>query len=161
MERAFQMLTQVSGRAGRRQKQGKVLIQTNNPSHPLLEKVIQSDYVGFYDSEITERQFNNYPPFTRVIELTIKNESAELAQKAAQALAKPLADKLGRDRILGPEKALIEKIRNKYLYEIWIKLEKDKLNIKAAKTFLREQIMILQEQKEFKTVEVVVDVDAM
>jgi primosomal protein N' (replication factor Y) (superfamily II helicase) len=161
MERAFQMLTQVSGRAGRRQKQGKVLIQTNNPSHPLLEKVIQNDYVGFYDSEITERQFNNYPPFTRVIELTIKNESAELAQKAAQALAKPLADKLGRDRILGPEKALIEKIRNKYLYEIWIKLEKDKLNIKAAKTFLREQIMILQEQKEFKTVEVVVDVDAM
>jgi primosomal protein N' (replication factor Y) len=160
-ERAFQMLTQVSGRAGRREKKGRVLIQTGSPTHPLLEKVINNDYLGFYENEIVEREFNKYPPFTRVIEITIKHENPDTAKKAAEFLTKPLADKLGRDRVLGPEKALIEKIRNKFLYEIWLKLEKDRLNIKAAKVFLAEQIQLLQEQKEFKTVDVVVDVDAM
>ncbi|WP_337043182.1 replication restart helicase PriA [Emticicia sp. 17c] len=160
-ERAFQMLTQVSGRAGRRAKKGLVLIQTNNPQHNLLQKIVSSDYLGFYNEEIREREGYFYPPFTRLISITFKHEEEEKAEKAAHWLAEKLLEKLGKARVLGPEKALVERIRNKFLYDVLIKLEKDKLNIKAAKVFLREKIDELQQLKEHRDVDVVIDVDAI
>lgn len=160
-ERAFQMLTQVSGRAGRREKQGKVLIQTASPSNQLLQKVIKNDYWGFYQNEIQEREGYNYPPFTRIIEIIVKHPEQGIAQKAATVLAQKLATKMGKERVLGPEKAMVERVRNKFLFEIYLKLEKDKFNIKAAKSFLQEQIDELLYMKEFKAVSVVVDVDAV
>ncbi len=160
-ERAFQMLTQVSGRAGRRQKRGLVLIQTNNVTQSLLKKVVENDYLGFYNEEIRERESYLYPPYTRVISITIKHELKEKSEKAAQYLTNKLLEKLGKSRVLGPEKGMIERVRNKFLFEIVLKLEKDKLNIKAAKNYLKEQIEELYLMKEFRGVFVVVDVDAM
>lgn len=160
-ERAFQMLTQVSGRAGRRQKRGRVLIQTASPNHPLLKKIMDNDYHAFFDDEIIEREAHRYPPFTRVIKITTKHPEQAISLKAAETLAKDLTSRLGSERVLGPERAMVERIRNKFLFEIWLKLEKDKLNIKAAKDLLRERIDELITTKEFKLVNVVVDVDAI
>jgi primosomal protein N' (replication factor Y) len=160
-ERAFQMLTQVSGRAGRREKKGLVLIQTNNTNQSLLHKVVSNDYMGYYNEEIKEREGYFYPPFTRVISITVKHEEQDKAEKAARWLADKLLEKLGKARVLGPEKGMVERVRNKFLFDILLKLEKDKLNIKAAKVFLQEQIDAVMTQREFRGVFVVVDVDAV
>jgi primosomal protein N' (replication factor Y) len=160
-ERAFQMLTQVSGRAGRREKKGLVLIQTGNTQQSLLHKVVANDYTGYYNDEIKEREGYFYPPFTRVISITVKHEEQDKAEKAAHWLANKLLEKLGKARVLGPEKGMVERVRNKFLYDILLKLEKDKLNIKAAKVFLQEQIDTVMTQREFRGIYVVVDVDAV
>jgi primosomal protein N' (replication factor Y) len=160
-ERAFQMLTQVSGRAGRREKKGLVLIQTNNTQQSLLHKVVNNDYMGYYNDEIKEREGYFYPPFTRVISITVKHEEQDKAEKAAHWLANKLLEKLGKARVLGPEKGMVERVRNKFLFDILLKLEKDKLNIKAAKVFLQEQIDEVMLQREFRGIFVVVDVDAV
>jgi primosomal protein N' (replication factor Y) (superfamily II helicase) len=160
-ERAFQMLTQVAGRAGRRNKQGHVLIQTASPDHPLLKRIIENDYLGFYATEIGERKAYRYPPFTRIIKVTVKHLEQHISSKAADLLAQSLTQHLGSERVLGPEKAMVERVRNKFLFEIWLKLEKDKLNIKAAKDLLQQKIEDLLTTKEYKSVQVVVDVDAV
>lgn len=160
-ERAFQMLTQVSGRAGRRDTPGRVIIQTASPEHPLLKMVIENDYHTFFETEIKERQRYNYPPFTRVIKITTKHTEKHISLQAAQELARQLAQQMGSERVLGPERAMVERIRNKYLFEIWLKLEKDKLNIKAAKDLVRQKAEDLATDKRFKTVRVVINVDAL
>ena len=157
-ERAFQLLTQVAGRAGRRSTQGKVLIQTNNPAQKILTQIIENDYVGLYKDEIKEREDFQYPPFTRLIQLTIKHIDEPMAEKAAIALANKLSEKLSKQRVLGPEKPLVERIRNQFLFEVMIKLEKT-LNLKAAKEFIAEEVMNIRLSKDFKGVSVVVDVD--
>jgi primosomal protein N' (replication factor Y) len=160
-ERAFQMITQVSGRAGRRGEQGNVLIQTGNPNQEILKKIIENDYLGFYQEEIQERQAYHYPPFVRVISLTIKHVEQSKSEAAAQDLAKKLTAKLGKERILGPEKSLIERLRNQFLFDILIKLEKENLNLKAAKDFIKNCIDEIQLDKTHKGVDVVIDVDAV
>jgi primosomal protein N' (replication factor Y) len=157
-ERAFQMLTQVAGRAGRRATQGKVLIQTNNTTQKILKQIIDNDYEGLYRDEIKEREDFQYPPFTRIIQLTIKHFEQAIAEKAAIYLANLLAVKLSKQRILGPEKPLVERIRNQFLFEIMIKLEKT-LNLKAAKGFIAEQVLEMQLSKDFKGISIVIDVD--
>lgn len=160
-EKAFQMITQVSGRAGRREKPGEVLIQTGGPQNPVLQFVLHNDYQGFYEAEVVEREAYNYPPFSRIIEITVKDQDQVLSHQAATRLAEALAAKLGRGRVLGPEKSLVERIRNKFLFEVWLKLEKDKLNIKATKQLLREELVNLAAEKQFKSVQFVVNVDAI
>ncbi|MCY7350732.1 MAG: primosomal protein N', partial [Cytophagaceae bacterium] len=157
-ERAFQLITQVSGRAGRRDTVGQVLIQTSNPANPLLQKIIENDYQGLFDDEIREREAYRYPPFTRLIKLTIKNPEQHLAKKAAETLCARLADSLTKERVLGPETPLVERIRNQFLFEILIKLERN-LNLKTIKPFIAEQVEALITEKPFKSVGVVVDVD--
>lgn len=157
-ERAFQMLTQVAGRAGRRGTQGKVLIQTNNPTQKILKQIIENDYEDLYQDEIKEREDFQYPPFTRIIKITLKHIDQPNAEKAAKALALQLIEKLGTQRVLGPEKPLVERVRNQYLFEILIKLEKA-INLKGAKTFIAEQVQNIELSKDFKGVGIVVDVD--
>ena len=124
-----------------------------------MQKIIAGDYHGFYQEEIVERETYYYPPFTRMIEISVKHEEQEKAFEAAQHLAALLLEKLGKARVLGPETPLVDRVRNKFLFDIHLKLEKDKLNIKAAKTFLREQIDAMYQNRSFKDVDVVVDVD--
>ncbi|MEA5140007.1 replication restart helicase PriA [Arcicella rigui] len=157
-ERAFQMLTQVAGRAGRRGTQGKVLIQTNNPKQKILQQIIENDYKGLYQDEIKEREDFQYPPFTRIIKITLRHIDQPNAEKAAIALAQKLIEKLGTPRVLGPEKPLVERVRNQYLFEIMIKLEKT-INLKGAKAFIAEQVQNIALSKDFKGVGIVVDVD--
>lgn len=157
-ERSFQLLTQVSGRAGRRNQVGKVLIQTTNPNQPILLKVLQNDYDGLFNDEIKEREEYHYPPFTRLIQLTVKHLEQPIAQKAAQALADKLAEKLDKNRVKGPETPLVDRIRNQFLFDILLKLERN-LNFKAIKSFIQEQVDWVVTEKNFKGVSVVVDVD--
>lgn len=158
-ERVFQLVTQVSGRAGRRTKQGKVIIQTNNPSQLILKRIVENDYTGFYEGEILERERYLYPPFARLIKIIVKNENEKICWEAAKALAKPLKKRLGAARVLGPEAPLINRIRNKFLQEIMIKLEREKVNLKAVKEFIEQEIEIFHKDKKFKNIWVVVNVD--
>ncbi len=157
-EKAFQLLTQVAGRAGRRSKKGKVLIQTNNPNNELLLKIKNNDYIGMYEKEIAEREKFNYPPFSRLIHLTLKHQDQNLCEKAALELAKCLETQLGKARILGPEKPVVDRIRDRFLYEILIKLEKG-VNLKAIKEYIRLQMTNIYISKSYKNIQVIVDVD--
>lgn len=158
-ERVFQILTQVSGRAGRKSGQGRVVIQTSQPGHPIFSYVLQADYQGFYEKEIVERKKYLYPPFSRMIRLTLKHTDRSLIEKAALVLVANLRKKLGDSRILGPQSPVIDKIRDRYLKDINVKLEKDKIDIKKSKLVLMSEIQYFNALPEFKQVEVVVDVD--
>ena len=161
-ERAFQMITQVSGRAGRRAgRQGTVLIQTSNPQQPVLQKVIENDYKGLYEEELQERQNFNYPPFCRLIKLTVRHTDRAISQQAASRLAAELTDALGGSRVLGPEEPLVERIRNQFLYDILIKIERDKVNMKAVKAFIQDRINDILTDKGLRQVSVVTDVDCL
>ncbi|QIP12262.1 primosomal protein N' [Spirosoma aureum] len=161
-ERAFQMLTQVSGRAGRRAgRQGTVLIQTSNPQQTILQKIIENDYKGLYDEEIQERQDFNYPPFSRLIKLTVRHPDRAISQQAAERLAAELTDALGSSRVLGPEEPLVERIRNQFLFDILIKLERDKVNVKAVKAYIQDRINDILTDKGLRQVSVVADVDCL
>jgi primosomal protein N' (replication factor Y) len=161
-ERAFQMMTQVSGRAGRRaDRQGRVLIQTSDPTQIVLQKIIDNDYMGLFDEEIMERRDFNYPPFSRLIKLTVRHTDQRISKKAADTLRANLAAQLGDERVLGPEEPLVERIRNQFLYDILIKLEREKINFKAVKTFIQSCITDILTDKGLRAVSVVIDVDCL
>ena len=158
-ERTFDLITQVSGRAGRRSKQGKVLIQTNNTQQPILQKIIDHDYPAFYASEISEREKYRYPPFVRLIRVVIKHPDKRVVQQAAIDLATRLHHALGKGRVLGPEEPMIGKIRGLYLMQMLIKLERNKINLKKVKEIIQEKSTELTKEKTFTKVLVTIDVD--
>lgn len=158
-ERAFQLLTQVAGRAGRRKdRAGRVVIQTNNTQDPLLAKVIHNDYDGFFAEELEERRQFFYPPFTRIIRLTTRHIEQQVAQAAASRLAALLTAQLGTDRVKGPETPLVERIRNQFLFDVLLKFERN-LNLRAIKEKIREVVEEVVTTKDFKGVSIVADVD--
>ncbi len=156
-ERGFQLLAQVSGRAGRKNKRGKVVIQTYDPFHSVIRYVIDNNYTEMYNSQIIERKSFKYPPFYRLIKLTIKHRNEETLNLAASEIAKELR-KLFPDKVLGPEFPFISRIKNMYLKNIMIKLEKS-LNYKETK----EVVVKLTEKFSFidkyKGIKIAVDVD--
>ena len=161
-ERSFQMITQVSGRAGRRAgRQGTVMIQTNDPKQSILQKIIQNDYKGLFEEEIQERQDFNYPPFSRLIKLTVRHADKAMSQQAADRLAAELTDALGSSRVLGPEQPLVERIRNLFLFDILIKIERDKVNVKAVKAYIQDRINDILTDKGLRQVSIVIDVDCL
>lgn len=161
-ERAFQLITQVSGRAGRRaDRKGRVLIQTGNPSQKILQKIITNDYIGMYEEEIKERENFKYPPFTRLIKLTVKHFDQTIALQSAQKLTQLLLEKMGEDRVLGPQPPLVERIRNRFLFDILIKLEREKVNFRAAKAFILEKVTDILTDKTLKGADVTIDVDCL
>ncbi len=161
-ERAYQMLTQVSGRAGRKKdSKGKVLIQTNDVEQSLLHKVVLNDYEAMYAIEIEERAYFYYPPFTRLIKITTKHINRGLSLESANFLAQKLMSKLGKARVLGPEAPLIHKIRNKFLFNILIKIERENIDLKTVKKFIYEQVEDILTEKAYKQVQISVDVDPL
>ncbi|MBD2714806.1 primosomal protein N' [Microvirga sp. STR05] len=160
-ERAFQMFVQVSGRAGRKGKKGKVIIQTADPQQVIFDKVMRNDYLEFYEYEITQRREHGYPPFMRIIRLTVKHMDQVLAERAAMLLTGELVERLGREAVLGPEAPYIFRIRNFYLQEITIKLSREHTVLKAAKADILDAINIIRDQKDYKQARFVTDVDPM
>lgn len=158
-ERAFQLFTQVSGRAGRAATRGEVLIQTAKPDQLIFELVANNDYVGFYEKEIQERANYEYPPFVRVITLTIKHAEEATAAKAATQLVEELVTRLPRHSVLGPEQPYINRIRNLFLFEIHIKLTRHHESLRDAKLRIREAMTAVQTSDVGKGVRLVVDVD--
>ena len=157
-ERSFQMLAQVSGRAGRRGKQGKVVIQTYDPKHRVIKQVIENDYADLYFTEMSERKSFKYPPFYRLINLDIKHKSNEMVYQQATYLAAELRKHFG-DRVIGPQAPLVSRIRNFYIQSILLKFEKDAISINKAKAIIRDTITQFQTTKLSKGSIVQPDVD--
>ncbi len=156
-ERAFQLMAQVAGRAGRRDKVGEVVIQSYNPDHAIIKCVIRHDYETMYHSELTERLEFHYPPFHRLIRLTLKSKDHLLLDNGSQYFAEVLRAHFG-DRILGPEFPPVGKIRDEYVKNILIKIERES-NSNKVKEILAGEILKFKANADFKKVRVVVDVD--
>jgi primosomal protein N' (replication factor Y) len=157
-ERAFQLMEQVSGRAGRKKEQGKVIIQATNVKHPVLQLVKQHDYKGLYQTEIVNRKEFFYPPYSRIVLLTLKHKDKTIVANAADKLAALLRQDL-KEYIVGPAAPVINRIRNQYLMEILIKLPKEYGMSMTYKKVIRNHINLLGGEKIYKSVGVVVDVD--
>jgi len=156
-ERSFQLMTQVAGRAGRKEKKGKVIIQTGQIDHWVIKKVIEHDFISFYNNEILERENFYYPPFFKLIVLTLKHSEESLLNAAANDLANALKDTF-KERVLGPEFPIIKKIQNLFLKEIKIKYEKS-LSDSKLKERIQALLTDFYTKPQNKSVRVVIDVD--
>ncbi len=156
-ERAFQLLAQVSGRAGRKEVPGKVIIQTYQPQHAALQYVETNDFQAMYTSQIAERKTFHYPPVARLIKVTLKHPDEEVVMAAAQTLALTLR-KAFHGVVLGPESPLVSRIQNYFLQDFWIKLPKNE-TLNDQKQHLLQILDNFQQQKEYKAVRIVLNVD--
>jgi len=157
-ERAYQLMEQVSGRAGRKFEQGRVIIQAINVQHPVLDMVREHDFQKMAHFELPNRKQFNYPPFSRLIKLTLKHKQRELLDRAASQLVIELQISL-KDWVIGPAIPPIGRIRGFYLSEILIEIPKTAGNNQGIKTAIRNCINLLITEKQFRTVQVIVDVD--
>ncbi len=156
-ERSFQLMTQVSGRAGRSEKQGKVIIQTYNPTHPIIQKVIKNDYLSMYNQELSERQTFEYPPYFRLIKLTLKHRDFEKLREGSTWLYQSLKNTLGLP-VLGPEEPPVSRIRNEYIRTILIKIPSNK-NLKAVKSIITKNLNSFDAIAPYRSIRVGVNVD--
>jgi primosomal protein N' (replication factor Y) len=156
-ERSYQLMSQVAGRAGRKHKRGKVVIQAFDPNHWIIQKVIQHDYVGMYTQEIIERRNFHYPPFYRVINIQLRHKDRDNVQFGAQYLAKLLTD-VFKERVLGPEVPFVGRVRNLYLQNITLKFERN-ASPKKVKDILKQKLDDFLAQHEFRSIRVIIDVD--
>lgn len=156
-ERAFNMLEQVAGRAGRRKDVGKVFIQTTKPDEPVLKHVRAHDYMAYYNEELEERRKYAYPPFTRIINIYLKNKDAANADMGAVILTKALRDIFG-DRVLGPEKPFVSRVALWYIQSIMLKVEAG-ASMKKVKDILRSVHARLAHLPQIKSSIIYYDVD--
>lgn len=156
-ERAFNMLEQVAGRAGRRKEKGLVLIQTTDPDNQILEYVKRHNYAAYYESEIGERKRYSYPPFTRVINVYLRNKDQMTADRAAIIYAKKLREIFG-DRVLGPEKPFVSRVALWYIQSIMLKVESG-ASMKKVKEILRGIYEQAAAWPDMKTTQIYYDVD--
>lgn len=156
-ERAYNMLEQVAGRAGRKDGNGRVLIQTTQTGNPVLKYVVDHNYVAYYESEIIEREKYLYPPYSKIINIYIKNKDAYNADMAAVIFAKKLREVFG-DRVLGPEKPFVSRVALWYLQSIMLKIEAG-ASMKKVKDLLRNIYASIASDKYVKTSMVYYDVD--
>lgn len=159
-ERAFQLMEQVSGRAGRKDGQGHVMIQVTNTKHPVLHFVQQHDYAAFFAFEIQSRQHFFYPPFSRLILLTFRHKHQDTVHDAANWFANALSDSF-ENYIVGPAEPIVNRIRNQYLMEILLKLPKDGKLINTCKKRIQETTATMHQHQSFKSVVVIADVDTV
>lgn len=159
-ERAFQLLTQVAGRAGRKKIAGHVYIQAFADKHPVMLDVLNGQYAAFFNRELAERQAFAYPPFSRLINLTVRHKKEQTADQAAAELGGMLRRRLG-ERVLGPVLPHVPKIRGYYARQMMLKLEKSATLISQTKQLIKDSIELLQAKKGFGQIIVGVDVDPM
>lgn len=156
-ERAFNMLEQVAGRAGRRNEKGTVFIQTSKPQEKVLQFVKAHDYEGYYEQEIKERQQYNYPPFVRIINIYLKNKDAKMVDEAAALLASALRNSFGK-RVFGPEKPFVSRVATWYIQSIMLKVE-SQASMKKVKDLLRAVYASIAHIPQLKSSLVYFDVD--
>ncbi len=156
-ERSFQLLSQVAGRAGRSKKQGKVIIQTSMTDHDILQNVLNNEYILMYENQLVERKNYQYPPYYKLIKLSIKDKNEEKAHQASRELYLLLSKKLG-NRILPPNTPLIDKINHFYIKQILIKIERNK-SFQLAKNIIRECEKKLLSIPKYKNTIIISDVD--
>lgn len=160
-ERSYQLMGQVSGRAGRRKKRGRVIIQTFKPEQAIFSFLGMDDYEGFFRQHIEERATYQYPPFFRLIRLVLKDKELAKIKQASELLAQGLRKHFGH-RVLGPEFPPVIRIKNRYLMHILLKFEKSsKMKMPEAKQLLLQEVEAFRQHKDFKSVWVNVDVDPL
>lgn len=160
-ERAFQLITQVSGRAGRRDKPGKVVIQTAAVEHPVLQYVLHHKLPEFYRHELHDRRQHLYPPFSRLIEITVKHMDKKVSREAAETLSEQLIRQVSGIKVLGPGEPMISKIRNQYLMTMLLKIPRDSGNLKEIKRNINALCQQLVLNKDYRNVRIIADVDPM
>ena len=156
-ERAFQQMTQVSGRAGRHGHRGKVIIQTYNPYHQAIRNVIDNDYAAMYESQITERRVFRYPPYYRLIEITLKHRDSDLLNETAATYAAQLRSVFGT-RVIGPEYPNVSRVRGLYLKKIILRFERTEA-IAEAKHIIIDMADKLKTDKSLSSLQIHFDVD--
>jgi primosomal protein N' (replication factor Y) len=158
-EKSYQLMAQVSGRAGRKNKRGKVIIQTQNPENQIIKQVVANDYLGMYNEQIDERKKYSYPPFTRLVEITLSNKDQNDLDALTPELAIELRKKFGNERVLGPEYPIISRVNNFYLKTILIKIEKEKYSSKVKEMLTEVLNAFYKKGKEYARIRVKIDVD--
>lgn len=156
-ERAFQLMEQVSGRAGRKTERGLVMIQASKINHPVLLFVQEHNYQKFYEYEVATRKQFFYPPFSRLVRITLKHKIRETVQEAADVLGNFL--KKDFQNLAGPAAPVINRMRSMYLMEILIKLTKDAKQIQSQKKVIINTINLVKSEKKFRSVIIIPDVD--
>lgn len=156
-EKSFQMMTQVAGRAGRKHKRGKVIIQTGQVDHWIIEKVYQYDYKGFYAHELIERENFFYPPFYKIIQFTLRHKDENVLNSGAKDLADQLKG-IFKERVIGPEFGIVPRINNQYIKIIKLKYEKS-LSDKAIKEKVQQMLDSFYSKVGNKSIRVSLDVD--
>ncbi|XZF13011.1 replication restart helicase PriA [Chitinophagaceae bacterium MMS25-I14] len=157
-ERAFQLMEQVSGRAGRADGAGKVLIQVYNLQHPVLQWVREHNVTAFYENEIRYREAFGYPPYTRLIKIVFRHKEEPKAVQAAGVMATALQNIEGI-AIQGPAPALVARVRNQYIQELWLKCPRDSRVLEHVKSVIKEQRLRIISERGFSGVQIVPDVD--
>ena len=156
-ERSYQLMAQVGGRSGRKNKRGKVIIQTSEPTHPIILNVINNDYEAMYRGQIAERKYFKYPPFYRMIGITLKHREKIELDRIAEELSFKLRERFGT-RILGPEYPVISRIKTLYIKQLWIKIERE-ISVVNAKRQMQEIIDQVKVHTGNKTIQIAIDVD--
>ncbi|WP_281234235.1 replication restart helicase PriA [Flavobacterium gelatinilyticum] len=156
-ERSFQMMTQVAGRAGRSEKQGKVVIQTYNPNHNTIQQVTNHNYIGMYKEQLYDRQIYKYPPYFRIIKLTLKHKDYDKLKEGSMWLYQVLSQNLGMP-VLGPEEPGISRIRNEYIRTILIKIPQN-LHLGNTKKTIQKMLNSFEAVAQYRAIKVVVNVD--
>ena len=158
-ERAFQLMAQVAGRAGRRNRQGLVVLQTKSPDLPLIRQVLDNNYRELYEDQLTERRLFRYPPFYRLIYVYLKHRKEEVAEQAAAQMAAYLRNGLG-DRVLGPDKPPVARIQALFIRKIMVKVEQE-ASLQKIRLYLTEVQRAIVADERFRTVNVYYDADPM
>jgi primosomal protein N' (replication factor Y) len=156
-ERSFQMMTQVSGRSGRSQKQGKVIIQTYNPEHNTIQQVVHNNYVGMYNEQLYERQIYKYPPYFKLIKLTLKHRDFDKLKEGSIWLYQVMQQNLTIP-VLGPEEPPISRIRNEYIRTIMIKIPINQ-SLQGTKKTIRKMLNSFDAVAQYRSIKVSVNVD--
>jgi len=157
-ERSFHLMLQVSGRAGRKHERGIVTIQTFIPQHFLFKYLINNDYEGFYKEELMERNKFKYPPYYRLIKLTLRDQSLDTVSDGGKFLTNRLK-KLFGDQVLGPEIPAVLRVKNLYINNILIKFKRNDPQLQQAKALMMEEIDQFRTEKNFKSIRITIDVD--
>ncbi|MDY3266323.1 MAG: primosomal protein N' [Phocaeicola sp.] len=158
-ERAFQLMAQVAGRAGRKHKRGLVVLQTKSPDLPVIHEVVTNDYIKMYDEQTAERSMFKYPPFYRLIYVFLKHRKEDVLDEAAVCMASYLRSGLG-DRVLGPDRPPVGRIQTLYIKKIVIKIEQQ-LSMSKVREYLHQVQRAIIEDERFKSLMVYYDVDPM
>ncbi len=158
-EHAFMMMAQVSGRAGRKGERGKVILQTRNPETSVIRQVVNNDYEGFFRELMEERQCFHYPPFYRIIYIYLRHRHEQVVENGAIALAGQLRQWFG-DRILGPDKPAVARVKSLCVRKIVVKLENN-LPLTSVRQYLRKAQKQIMQDRRYATLQIVFDVDPL
>ncbi len=156
-ERSFQLLQQVAGRAGRTDERGKVIIQTYNPHHTILQQVSINDYDSMFVEQLEDRRIYKYPPYCRIIKLTLKHKDYNKVNEGAEWLAISLRH-VFKDNVLGPEFPVVSRIRNQYHKNILLKIPQNQSLVKT-KSVLQKIKMSFSSTRDFRAVRLLINVD--